>query len=409
MRKDLTARPVRSILRAIADAAERWRDGDFPPRVRALERVCARTGYSMPVAEYALDRLFGAMTAADLEATVAGELGTLDVLDGFAARGNNRPRERALPAGRVCVISSRTTIGVSLFPAVFALLAKCDVVVKDREDALIAAFFGTLKEELEEFRNTAIAVQWEGEARERDLAEFDVVVAFGNDATIASIASSLTPRTQLIPFGTRASIGYVAREALSTTQSAEETARAAARDLVLYETEGCLSLHALFVEAGGAVAPETFAEMLARAVERANVEFPLAERSPQTVASVAAARDLAVFRSGEGRGSAHSDTAATFLVDATATHDEPPSFLPRAIGVRTVARPADVVAYCTQHGLPVEAVAVAGARDDIAAMAVAAGASRIARFGELQSPLASGRHGGRPRIAEFVRWVTDER
>src|SRR5215469_13534728 len=60
MRNDLSARPVRSILRAIADAAERWSDGDFPPRVRALERVCARTGYSMPVAEYAMDRLFEA-------------------------------------------------------------------------------------------------------------------------------------------------------------------------------------------------------------------------------------------------------------------------------------------------------------------------------------------------------------
>jgi len=408
MRKDLAARPVRSILRAIADAAERWRDGDFPPRVRALERVCARTGYSMPVAEYALDRLFGALTAADLEATVAGELGTLDVLDGFAARDNG-PRERALPAGRVCVISSRTTIGVALFPALFALLAKCDVVVKDREDALIAAFFATLKDELEEFRSTAIAAQWEGEARERDLADFDVVVAFGDDATIAAIARTLTPRTRLIPFGARASIGYVAREALSTRSEAEDIARGAARDLVLYETEGCLSLHALFVETGGTIAPQAFAELLARAVERANVEFPLAERSPQTVAGIAAARDLAVFRSAEGRGGAHSDTAATFLVDATATHDEAPSFLPRAIGVRTVARPGEVVTYCAQHGLPLEAIAVAGARDDITAMAVAAGASRITRFGELQSPLATGRHGGRPRIGEFVRWVTDER
>lgn len=408
MRKDLAARPVRSILRAIADAAERWRDGDFPPRVRALERVCARTGYSMPTAEYALDRLFGALTTVELEATVERELGTLDVLDGFAARRNG-PRERALPAGRVCVISSRTTIGVALFPAIFALLAKCDVVVKDREDALIAAFFATLKEELEEFRGTALAAQWEGAVRERDLAEFDVVVAFGDDETIASIANTLTPRTRLIPFGTRASIGYVAREALATPGQAEDTARGAARDLVLYETEGCLSLHALFVEVGGAVTPDAFAEMLARAVERANVEFPVAERLPQTVASVAAARDSAAFRAAQGRGGSHSDTTATFLVDATATLDEPPSFLPRAIGVRAVSRPADVVTYCAAHRLPVEAVAVAGARDDVTDMAVATGASRIARFGELQSPLAAGRHGGRPRIAEFVRWITDER
>ena len=84
MKKDLTARPVRSILRAIADAAERWQDGDFPPRVRALERACTRTGYSMPVAEYAMDRLFEALNAADVRAAVERELA--DGLRGVAQR-----------------------------------------------------------------------------------------------------------------------------------------------------------------------------------------------------------------------------------------------------------------------------------------------------------------------------------
>jgi hypothetical protein len=36
------------------------------------------------------------------------------------------------------------------------------------------------------------------------------------------------------------------------------------------------------------------------------------------------------------------------------------------------------------------------------------GASRIARFGSLQIPQLGGFHGGRPRIADFVRWIVDE-
>jgi len=304
-------------------------------------------------------------------------------------------------------VSSRTTIGVALFPALFALLAKCDVVVKDREDAFVAAFFGTLSEELDELRTAAAAMHWDANAR--DLDEFDVVVAFGDDATLASIAAGLTPRTRFVPFGTRTSIGYVAREALATVEDARHIARGAARDLVLYETEGCLSLHALFVEERGTVTPEGFAEILAGAVRRANVEFPPAQRAPKTIASVAAARDLAAFRARTRGGGVHSDAAATFLIDATADRSDPPSFLPRAIGVRTVAGPSDAVAYCKQHRLPVEAVAVAGARDDLAQVAIGTGAARIACFGELQAPLLAGRHGGRPRIGEFVRWVTDER
>jgi hypothetical protein len=58
--------------------------------------------------------------------------------------------------------------------------------------------------------------------------------------------------------------------------------------------------------------------------------------------------------------------------------------------------------------LPIEALALAGSRDDLAKMAIAMGANRIARFGELQRPPLGGNHGGRPRIAEFVRWITHE-
>jgi hypothetical protein len=41
-------------------------------------------------------------------------------------------------------------------------------------------------------------------------------------------------------------------------------------------------------------------------------------------------------------------------------------------------------------------------------MALHIGTARIAAFGALQSPPLHAYHGGRPRIAEFVRWVTDE-
>ena len=82
----LRAVPARGIVRAVADAAARWADADFPPRVRLLNRVVERTGYTMPVVEYALDQLFESLSADALEATIAGELGSLEVLDGFALR-----------------------------------------------------------------------------------------------------------------------------------------------------------------------------------------------------------------------------------------------------------------------------------------------------------------------------------
>jgi Acyl-CoA reductase (LuxC) len=407
MSGSLYGRPVRPILRAIGDAAARWTNPDFPPRVRTLRSVGERVGYAEPVVEYAFDRLFEALATDALSATVIAELGSLDVLDDFVAQPDG-VRVRAVGLGRVCVLSSRTTIGVALMPAVFALIAKCDVLVKDREDALVAAFFNTLTEELDEFADAAIAQAWDGERTERSLAAFDAVVAFGDDATLDRIRVSLPLRTRFIPYGARASIGYVAREALADPQVSLATARGAARDLVLYESEGCLSLHALFVEDGGVLSVENFAQMLAREVERAAIEFPPTARTPRAIARMSAARDLAVFHAALQGGGVYSDADATFVIELDPPAAQPPAFLPRTLPLRTVGSPEAARTYLRRHGVAIEALAVTKERPDLLDLAARLGAARIARFGDLQAPRAQTRHGGRPRIAEFVRWIADE-
>ncbi|HTU70529.1 MAG TPA: acyl-CoA reductase [Candidatus Baltobacteraceae bacterium] len=404
----LRAVPARRVVRAVADAAVRWSDADFPPRVRLLDRIVERTGYTKPVVEYALDQLFGSLTVDSLEATIAGELGSLDVLDEFALRPG-RPRARALPAGVVCVISSRTTIGVAIVPAIFALCAKCEVLVKDREDGLVRAFFSTLGQELNEFREVTRAQGWEGEGDAVDLGRFDVVVAFGSDATLGRIAAAMQGGARFIGYGSRASIGYVAREELRDLVQATAIAAGAARDLVLYETEGCLSLHALFVERGGLIDPTHFTALVAHEVERASIEFPPGKRDARASARITNARNLAAFRSAAGSGSVFSDARGSYLAVLDPPASEPPAFLPRALAIHAVDNPSDAIGYLVRHDVPVEAVALAGKREDLRTFATEIGAHRIARFGDLQRPPLGGNHGGRARIADFITWITDER
>lgn len=403
----LAATPVRAVVRAVADAAARWSDADFPPRVRLLDAIVERTGYTVPVVEYALDQLFGSLTVAAIEAVIVDELGSLDVLDRFTQR-LGRPDAMARPVGNVCIISSRTTIGVAIIPAIFALCAKCDVLVKDREDGLVRAFFVSLREELDAFDDAARAQAWHGESDARDLSSYDAVVAFGKDATLQHLCELTGPRTRFIGFGTKASIGYIGRDALGDVSSAKAIAQGAARDLVLYESEGCLSLHALFVERAGAVEPHAFAQLLATALERASVEFPPGTRDARAAARLSNMRNLAAFRAAGGGGAVFSDAQASYLAVLDPPVEEPPPFLPRALGVRSVDDPAQALAYLHQHRVPIEAVAVAGTRADIVNMANATGANRIAAFGELQRPPLGGNHGGRPRVAEFITWVTSE-
>ncbi len=132
-------------------------------------------------------------------------------------RASDRPDAWASPAGQVCIISSRTTIGVALIPAIFALCAKCDVLVKDREDSLITAFFETLAEELDELALAARSAKWDSNSTHApDIGSFDAVVAFGSDQTLAAISRDVRPGARFIGYGSRASAGYIARESLST-------------------------------------------------------------------------------------------------------------------------------------------------------------------------------------------------
>lgn len=383
--------PARRIIGAISDAAERWTDADFPPRVRLLDSIVERTGYALPTVEFALDELFGALTVEQLTGVIANELGSVEALDGEYAA-----------AGRVCVISSRTTIGVAIVPAVFALCAKCDVVVKDREDGLVRAFFASLAAEMTEMQGAAIASVWDGEHDAVSLDTFDVVVAFGADATMARISRRISAQTTFIEYGSKASIGYITRDALTSEESALFIARGAARDLVLYETQGCLSLHHLFIEPGGEITPERFAEMLAREVQRAAIEFPLGDRNAASIAGVANERNVAAFRAASGRGAVFSDDAASFLIIVDQPATEPPLFLPRALAISIVERPAQAVSYLVEHGISIEAIAVAP-QQPIRDLSVLS--SRFVAFGEMQHPGIGGTHGGRQRIAEFVHPV----
>lgn len=404
--RSLRELPARDIVRAVADAGARWTDADFPARVRATQAVMARTRYSEPVVDYALDRLFGGITRAALEATIAGELGAVDALDGFIERPG-RPAVFYRGAERVAIVASDTTIGVAIPPLAFALCAKTHVLVKDRADRLVAAFAETLLEELPEVAASLAIEAWEGDDAQASRAHLEragVVVAFGGESALGAIRARLSAEARFIPFGHRTSAGYVAREDLAQEAAARTIAAAAARDALLYDGDGCLSLHMLFVERGGAVDAARFAHAVAQACDAAAIEFPrgAAEPHPQTVGY----RDRAFFHTTQSHGTVHSDPAAAHVVAFDPPRHEPPPLLPRALAVYPVDGPADALTFLRAHAVALEAFGCATPPGPaLLAMALETGATRIARLGALQDPALAGNHGGESRILPFVRAV----
>jgi len=398
--------PAERRLRAVTDAAERWTDADFPPRVRATRALIARTGYTEPVVDYALDRLFGALGREALRATIEGELGSLAALDGFVARAG-RPDVAYRGLAHVAIVSSDTTIGVAVFPLAFALCAGSHVTVKDRDDGLIAAFGETLGQELPELGERFASGIWDGsdEITSRAmLGAADAVVAFGRAETLSAVRALVAPEARFLPFGHRTSAGFVAREALADETRVRACADGAARDALLYDGEGCLSLHALFVERDGALEAATFARRVATACDVAAIEFPAGY--DELDAAVVAYRRAALFRAAQGRGEALAGITAPHLVVFDPPTDEPPPLLRRTLAIYPVDGPADALAFLRRHALPLEALALgAPPRADVEEFALACGASRIAPFGSLQDPPLGGEHGGAGRILPFVRAI----
>ncbi len=402
---ELRELPAARIVEALGNAAGRWRDPAFAPRATVVPRIRRRTGYSEPVVQHALDRLFETLTAESLRTTIAGELGTLDALDGFVKRPG-RPDGWARGVRRAVVVSSDTTIGVALPAAVFALCAKAQVTVKDRVDGLVAAFAATLAGEEPALAHALQAAQWDGHddpAARATLAAADVVVAYGGDDALAAIRSHVEPQARFVPFGHRTSIGYIPAGALADLACARELARGAALDALLYDGEGCLSLHALFVERGGAVTPAVFASLVAEAAGELAARFGPPE-APEPAISVNYRKRLA-FRAANGDGRVLLAGYAVIAFDPP--HDEPPPLHARTLGIYPVDAARDVAAYIDAQRLPLEALATprGAATQSVLALAGLAGAARITELGRLQSPPLGGEHGGSGRILPFVRWM----
>jgi len=220
-----------TIIDAIDAAAQRWSRADFAPRTIATQAIAQRTGYAEAAVAYALDALFRGVRARALRATIDDELGTIAALDEFTPR-RGRPAAWARPVGSVGIIASRTTIGVALPAAIYALCAKNDVLVNDREDHLIAAFFRTLAEEHGAFASAAQAESWRSDENAVDLRAFDAVVAYGDDETLARIRSRCADGAQFIGYGSALGAGYITREDLRDEAGVQRLATAAARDVV---------------------------------------------------------------------------------------------------------------------------------------------------------------------------------
>jgi hypothetical protein len=255
-------------------------------------------------------------------------------------------------------------------------------------------------------------VEWRGghELLETPLfAEADCVTATGSDEALDAIRRRLPVRVRFLGYGHRLSFAYVTREML-TGYSAKKVAARAATDIAAWNQLGCLSPHVVYVEAGGVVAPELLAEMLAAELAAKEESEPRGEVSVEMATTISARRDFYEVRAAAATDTRlwRSENSTVWTVVFEADPRFQTSCLNRFVYVKAVhdldhaLQAADAV----RGKVSTVGLAADGARaQELARQLARWGVTRVCPVGAMQKPPLVWRHDGRPALADLVTWT----
>jgi hypothetical protein len=401
----LSRRPVDEILAAINAAVSIWLDPESEWRRTAERLLPDAAGFSPEMVRFALPWMLEPLRAPALQYVLDVELGDRRVLDGFV-----HGRFAGAPLLILHILSGNLP-ALAAAPIALSLAIKSSALVKAaRGDRVFPALFARSLAEVDVELGACVATcYWTGGDRDHEASAFaaaDLVVASGNDATLADIRTRCN--TRFIGHGHKVSFALVAAEALRSAALARSAARGVALDVSVWDQRGCLSPQLCFVEAA-------FDEACAFAQLVAGELAALAERlppGPKTAAEhVAVRRFRDEARWARLAGGRALVMAAEGSTDWTVVVEHLPSFRPtplcRSLRVLPVCDLADLPRILAPvrpllEGAGLALPAERAARID--SLLAAAGVHLTLPLGAMQRPPLLWPQGGRPRVADWVTW-----
>jgi hypothetical protein len=400
------------IVASIDAAARRLLDPEDPLRRVAEAALPAITGYSPAMTRLVLDRAVRDWTAPALERLLRSEFPGGE-LERFVPEHGTATRTMAVPPRLALHIGSGNVPGVAVTSIVRCLLVRAPSIVKTAAgEPLLSVLFARALGAVEPRLAEALAVlHWPGgrsTVEDEAIAAADTIVVYGGADTVRSIRKRAPARARIIEHGPRASVGLVGRDALADEATARATAARAAWAVAMFDQQGCVSPHVVWVER--AVVDDTaFAELLGEALDAVEQELPRGALDAAEAAAIHQARTRAEFRAMRGEDvSVFEGSAAGWTVIRDADPAFEPSCLNRTIRIKRVERLEDAPELIAPLRGFVQSVAVEGAGDRLEPLAralVAAGATRITDFRRMPWPPPAWHHDGAGPLRELVTWT----
>lgn len=411
----LAERPVREIVSTIGLAAAELGRRDNSDRHLLELALPAVTGYSPQMIRLVLERMLQDWHEPALHALLEAELTDPGVLDGFQRRPGTASNvsSRAYGPATAFHIFAGNVPGIAVTSLVRSLLVKTAVLGKTAAgEPLLAAIFARSLARVDPGIGDCIAVTyWAGGSRELEAKAFaatDLVVAYGGEETVGRIRARMPPNRRLVVHGPRLSLGLVGRDAL-VPELADPTAAAVARATAIFDQQGCVSPHLVYVEKDGDVPPEAFAERVALHLEGLEGELPRGQLSLAEATRIQDDRATAEFRGIAGSGVrlfASAGTAHTVVYDPDPVFE--PSCLNRFIRVKPIDTLEDAIELLRPYGAYLQTAGVAGAGErlqHIAHRLGSIGVSRITSFERMPWPPSYWHHDGQAPLHELLSWT----
>lgn len=413
----LAPRSTTQMIKLISELAENWLQPDYPFRQFALEHGPAATDFGHATLVRGLDAFFQELTRENLHTLLVQELGHAHRLDEMCATTAEAKLQRAamVQGPELLVhIAAGNIPNPTLLSIILGLLTRSAQFVKCSRGASFfpRLFAHSLYEADAKLASCLEIAEWRGgEAALEDplFAEASCVTATGSDETLAAIRQRLPRSVRFLGYGHRVSFGYVTHGVLSSFGVKKVVARAA-EDVIAWNQLGCLSPHLIYVETGGSVSPDQFAEKLAEELSRYEVAEPRGGVSVEVAATISSRRDFYRVRASASNEtqiwSSEASTAWTVVYEADPRFQL--SCLNRFTYVKAVASLDDALNHADAVRGQVSTVGIAAQDDEAQALATRLarwGVTRVCPLGQMQNPPLTWRHDGRPALGDLVEWI----
>jgi len=419
--KFLAHRSTQSLVTLLSSVAKNWLEPDYPIRKLALERGPAATGFSRQTLMSGLCSFFKQLTPDNFQTLLEQDLGHARRLDELSAAGFDQKTGRAAIATGpelLVHVAPGTLPNPTLMSMVLGVLVRSAQFVKCASgSAFLPRLFAHSLYEAEPKLGACLELaEWTGGTESLEQALFeqaDCVTATGSDDTLENLRRRIPTRTRFLGYGHRVSFAYVSSEMLSGL-SVRRTAGRAATDVAAWNQLGCLSPHVIYVQDGGGLAPEKFAELLAEALEQKEENEPRGELPPGTAAAIATRRSLYELRAAHSPETRHwqsrESTAWTVVFEADPRFQL--SCLNRFIYVKGVRDLTEALQNADSVKGKVSSVGLGAPEHRVAELATELarwGVPRVCPLGQMQSPPLSWHHDGRPALGDLVTWTDVEK